>query len=247
MDGTKISINQLKASWGDKTILENYNLEVYSRDVVAILGANGVGKSTLLSCITNSLKPSGGTVSVDGDIGFVPQLFNIPFSFKVIDVVLMGRCRHIGLLGTPKAKDYSKAHKILDMLKIDQLSNKGFNELSGGQRQMVMIAQALISDCDILILDEPCSALDYKNQGIVLSLLEQLHQKNDLTILYTTHNPHHAVELSTKVLLMASKKDYHYGISKDILTTEHLSNTYKIDMSKATTEKNNHTFIPKLV
>ena len=117
-----------------------------------------------------------------GRIGYVPQLFHSTFAFSVLDIVLMGRARHIGLFGAPRAKDYEIAQKYLDLMKVGHLRDRPFNELSGGQRQLVMIAQALSSECEILILDEPCSALDYKNQSIVIDTLRELNSDD---------GPHH--------------------------------------------------------
>ena len=117
-------------------------------------------------------------------------------------MVLMGRARHIGLFGSPSAEDYRIARKYLAMMKVADLEHRAFNELSGGQRQLVMIAQALSSECEIMILDEPCSSLDYRNQSIVIEMLRTLNAEMGLTIVFTTHAPQHGLEIATDVLLM---------------------------------------------
>ena len=201
--------------------------------MLAILGANGVGKTTLLNCIVGLARPSAGTASSRGRIGFVPQLFHSTFAFSVLDIVLMGRARHIGLFGSPRRLDYEIAQKYLDQMKVGHLRDRPFNELSGGQRQLVMIAQALSSECEILILDEPCSALDYKNQSIVIDTLRTLNDSMGLTIVFSTHAPQHGLEVATHVLLMKDRRRYEHGPVEDVLTAENLSTLYDVAIARA--------------
>jgi len=213
--------------------------------VLAILGANGVGKSTLLNCIVGLCRPSAGSASSRGRIGYVPQIFNTTFAFSVLDIVLMGRARHIGLFGSPRRIDYEIAQKYLDQMKVGHLRERPFNELSGGQRQLVMIAQALSSQCEILILDEPCSALDYKNQSIVIDTLRDLNDSMGLTIVFSTHAPQHGLEVATHVLLMKDVSRYEHGRVEDVLTAENLSSLYDVAIAKAAfAESGKFTFAP---
>jgi len=228
-----IEIANLGVQLADKPILENYSLAVERGSVLAILGANGVGKTTLLNCIVGVRRPSTGRAASHGHIGFVPQLFHSTFAFSVMDIVLMGRTRHIGLFGAPRARDYEIAHKYLDLMKVGDLAERPFNELSGGQRQLVMIAQALSSECDIMILDEPCSALDYKNQSIVIATLRELNASMGLTIVFTTHAPQHGLEVASHVLLMKDRRSYQHGTVADVLTAENLSRLYEVPIAKA--------------
>lgn len=228
-----IEVSDLGVTLADKAILEGYSLSVERGGVLAILGANGVGKTTLLNCLVGLRQPSAGKVSHHGRIGFVPQLFHSIFAFSVLDIVLMGRARHIGLLGSPRAKDYEIADKYLDLMKVGHLRARPFNELSGGQRQLVMIAQALSSECEILILDEPCSALDYKNQSIVIDTLRALNETMGLTIVFSTHAPQHGLEVATRVLLMKDRSRYEYGTVAEVLTAENLSALYDVAIAKA--------------
>jgi iron complex transport system ATP-binding protein len=240
-----IEIANLSVKLADTTILENYNLAVEKSSVLAILGANGVGKTTLLNCVVGLRRPSAGSAVSHGHIGFVPQLFHSTFAFSVMDIVLMGRARHIGLFGAPRAKDYEIAHSYLGLMKVDHLAERAFNELSGGQRQLVMIAQALSSECDIMILDEPCSALDYKNQSIVISTLRQLNASMGLTIVFTTHAPQHGLEVATHVLLMKDRRSYMHGTIADVLTADNLSHLYEVPIAKAAFAGNGrYTFAP---
>jgi len=228
-----IEVANLGVTLSDKPILENYSLSVAKGDVLAILGANGVGKTTLLNCIVGLRQPSAGTASSRGRIGFVPQLFHSTFAFSVLDIVLMGRARHIGLFGAPRARDYAMAEKYLGLMKVGHLRDRPFNELSGGQRQLVMIAQALSSECDVLILDEPCSSLDYKNQSIVIDTLRDLNSRMGLTIVFSTHAPQHGLEVATHVLLMKDVGRYEHGTVEEVLTAENLSTLYDVAIAKA--------------
>ena len=167
-----IELVDLGVSLSGTPILRGYSMSVAKGSVLAVMGANGVGKTTLLNTIMGLRKPSEGTVRVAGRLGFVPQIFQAAFSYSVIDMVLMGRARRIGLFGSPSVADYRVARDYLKRMGVEKLEQRTFNTLSGGQRQLVIIAQALCSECDILVLDEPCSSLDYKNQSIVMQSSE---------------------------------------------------------------------------
>lgn len=240
-----IEVADLSVSLSDKPILEHYSLQVGQGDVLAILGANGVGKTTLLNCMVGLRRPSAGTATCHGRIGYVPQLFHSTFAFSVLDIVLMGRARHIGLFGSPRRLDYEVAQKYLDQMKVGHLRDRPFNELSGGQRQLVMIAQALSSECEILILDEPCSALDYKNQSIVIDTLRRLNGGMGLTIVFSTHAPQHGLEVASHVLLMKDRRRYQHGRVEDVLTEGNLSSLYDVAIARAAfAEGGKFTFAP---
>ena len=233
IDAPMIEARDLAVSLGGKSILEGYSLDVAKGDVLAILGANGIGKTTLLNCVAGLRKPDGGTVTKAGLIGFVPQLFHATFAFSVLDIVLMGRARHLGLFGAPRKADYEIAERYLALMKVDHLRDRPFNALSGGQRQLVMIAQALASECAIMVLDEPCSALDYKNQAIVIATLRRLNREMGLTIVFTTHAPQHGLEVASHVLLMNDRRRYRHGPVAEILTEENLSSLYDVPIARA--------------
>jgi iron complex transport system ATP-binding protein len=240
-----IEVTDLSVTLSDKQILENYSLSVGQGEVLAILGANGVGKTTLLNCIVGLRQPTSGSTFSRGRIGYVPQLFHSTFAFSVLDIVLMGRARHIGVFGSPRARDYEIARKYLQLMNVGHLTDRAFNSLSGGQRQLVMIAQALSSECEIMILDEPCSALDYKNQSIVIDTLRQLNEDMNLTIVFSTHAPQHGLEVATHVLLMNDRTRYRHGKVEDVLTAENLSDLYEVTIAKAAfTDGGKFTFAP---
>ncbi|WP_104666704.1 ABC transporter ATP-binding protein [Ensifer adhaerens] len=240
-----IEASDLTVERGGKTILESYSLSLERARILAVLGANGVGKTTLINTLIGILKPKSGRLSIDGPVGFVPQLFEVPFAYSALDIALMGRARHLGLFGAPGRKDYEIVRHYFHLLGIEHFEPQAFNALSGGQRQLVMIAQALASECELLVLDEPCAALDYKNQDKVLALLEHLRDEHAMTIVFSTHMPQHAVEIATDALLMLSGSDYVCGPTADALSAENLSALYDLPIARADFKGlSKHTYAP---
>lgn len=240
-----IRVEGVSVERGGTPILERYGFAIETGSVVAILGSNGVGKTSLIDVIAGLLKPSSGSVSCAGQIGYVPQLFDVAFDYSVTDIVLMGRSRHIGMFRAPKAADYAAAHRFMAMLGIEHLGERTFNALSGGQRQLVIIAQALASECEVLILDEPCSALDYKNQAVVIGVLDRLRREFGMTILFTSHSPQHALEIASHVLLMHGRESYDFGPTAETLTEANLSRLYDTPVRQARfSDDGRFTFAP---
>ena len=240
-----IEANNLTIERGGTTILANYSLRLERGRTLAVLGANGVGKTTLINTLIGVIKPKSGRLSIGGQVGFVPQLFEVPFSYSALDIALMGRARHLGLFGAPGKRDYEIVRHYFELLGIQRFEPQEFNALSGGQHQLVMIVQALASECELLVLDEPCAALDYKNQDKVLGLLEHLREVHDMTIVFSTHMPQHAVEIASDVLLMTSGSSYVCGPTKDALTAENLSALYSLPIARADFDGlAKHTYAP---
>lgn len=195
-------------------------------EITAVLGTNGQGKTTLLHTLIGQLSPLAGTVHRENPVGFVPQIFTPPFSYSVLDMVLMGRAGQIRLFSLPSAQDVAIARDALARLGIAELAGTDFTALSGGQRQLVLIARALASECRMLILDEPTAALDWQNQARVLRLLYRLAKEEGLSILLTTHDPSHAQAIADRALLLMAERDVLYGPCDETVTEEHLTRLY---------------------
>ena len=216
-------------------------------EITAIVGPNGRGKSTLLRVLAGLLKPTSGGVETNPKTGFVPQEFTGAFPYSVLDIVLMGRARHIPLFGTPGVTDVEKAMAALDATGMADYAARSIGSLSGGERQLVLIARALAGENDVLLLDEPASALDLKNQDIVLSLLGRLANGQKLAIAFTTHQPNHAAAIADKVLLMLPNTQTLFGRIDAVMTEERLEALYGIPVRAVRLigrERDEAAFIP---
>jgi iron complex transport system ATP-binding protein len=211
-------------------IFQNYNAAVERGSIFALLGPNGCGKTTLLKALLGALKPTNGKVAMDGRSAFVPQLFQVTFDYSVLDMVLMGRARQVGLFSQPSAEDEEAAMASLERFGIAHFARHPFHELSGGERQLVIFARALVSEAEILILDEPTSALDLKNQIVVLDWITRLSHQDGLTVLFTTHHPHHALAVADNALLMLGGSKHAFGPACDVLNEENLHALYGVDL-----------------
>ncbi len=214
----------------ERWVFRGYRAEVAKGQVFALLGPNGCGKTTLLKTLLGTLTPTEGEVQVHGRVAFVPQLFQVTFDYSALDMVLMGRARHIGLFSQPTAEDEAAALKALDRFGMAGYTGRPFHEMSGGQRQLVIFARALVADADILILDEPTSALDLRNQNVVLGWIDRLARQEGLTVIFTTHHPHHAHAVADRALLMLGERDYACGPVAEVLTGENLHRLYDMPL-----------------
>jgi iron complex transport system ATP-binding protein len=213
---------------GERWQFRDLDLTVSSGEIVAVLGPNGRGKSTLLRAVAGLIRPSTGHVEARGDVGFVPQAFLPAFSYSAFDIVLMGRTRHIPLLRTPGRRDREIASACLAELGIARLAERSFTSLSGGERQLVLIAQALAGETPILLLDEPAAALDLHHQDEVIALIRKIADERRLAVLFTTHHPDHALAISDRVLLMHDDERHLIGPTAETMTEAHLADLYKV-------------------
>lgn len=217
-----IDVQGLGFRYDKSWIFRDVSFALEAGKIAAILGPNGRGKTTLLKSVTGLIKPDTGSATLGGRLGYVAQRAEIAFSYKVIDIVVMGRAAHVGMFRAPGSKDYSHARSALSQLNLEHLAEQPFNRLSGGERQLVMIARAMASECQVLVLDEPASALDYRNQDLVLSTLDYLAKEHGLAILMTTHFPQHAEHIADYALLMQSVDQAQWGPSEEMLAEDKL-------------------------
>ena len=197
-----IKVNDLAFAYEKNNMLfQHLNFALQAGEILAILGQNGCGKSTLLELLLGIHCPLQGNVQLNDSIGFVPQFFSAPFAYSVLDIVLMGRSNHIATFSKPKPKDIEVALQALADLQLQHLAGQDFASLSGGQRQLILIARAIASECRLMLLDEPTSALDPEMVGEVLEVMKQLAQEG-MTMVVVTHEMGFAREVANRVFFM---------------------------------------------
>lgn len=203
------------------------DLELSMGQVLAILGPNGRGKTTLIKALVGLLPLAAGARELRGSIGYVPQGASVGFDYKVREVVVMGRARRLGLFRSPGRADYAVAEAALERVGMAHLVDRTVTTLSGGERQLVMVARALARACDILILDEPASALDLKNQRRLFDILATLAHDDGLAVAFSTHVPGHAFEAADEALLLYSAERRVLGPVGYVLSEAALSDLYE--------------------
>ena len=213
-------------------LFRDLSFSLVPSEVTAILGPNGAGKTTLLRAVCGTLALREGSVSAEATIGYVPQALHADHAYSAIDMVLLGRSRYLGRFNSPGRKDKARAVECLHEVGLSTVAEQRYDRLSGGQRQLVLLARALASDCRILVLDEPASALDLANQGIVLRLIQHLARSRNLAVLLTTHHPDHALGIADRTLLMLRDAVHLYGPAESVLTEENLARMYGVPVRR---------------
>lgn len=213
---------------GKRWQFRHLGFDLRSGEILAILGPNGRGKSTLLRAVAGLIGLTEGRVERSGAIGFVPQDFGGSFPYSVLDIVLMGRARHIPTFRNPTKADEAFAMDALASMGVDAYANRSFNGLSGGEKQLVLIARALAGQNEVLLLDEPASALDLKNQDGVLGLMRDVAVKQNLAVAFTTHQPNHALAIADHVLMMIGETQAILGPVDQAMTDDNLQALYGI-------------------
>ena len=235
-------VKNISFSYNDEEIFSDISFSIGSGEVLCILGPNGTGKTTLIKCLNGLHDIDSGDILINGKnikklsfreiskhVGYIPQSHIPSFPFKVFDVVLMGRVPYLNLTDSPKEKDVKIANDALKTLGIENLKDKEYTNLSGGERQLVFLARVLCQKPDMLILDEPTSHLDFGNQIKLLEIIDNL-AKSGLSIIMSSHFPDHAFLSSTKVAIMKDKRFIDFGTPEDVVTEENLKKAYSIDV-----------------
>lgn len=216
-------------------ILDNVNLEVRRGDYLGIVGPNGSGKTTLLKTLLGLLPPIAGTVRIgDGTrirYGYVPQRETVDtlFPIPVEEIVLMGRYQRLGVLRRPGKADHEAARQALAHVGIENLARRSYRDLSGGQKQRALIARALASEPDLLVLDEPTNGMDLASEHALLDLVKQLHEEDRLTVILVSHLLANVANSADRIAIIASGR-LEEGLRADMLSTERLSRLYEMDV-----------------
>ncbi len=223
-----------------RPVMEDFNLEIEPGTITAILGPNGAGKTTLLHLALGWLKPQHGHILLNQDdlrcysrrnlgqwMGLVPQSEHIAFEFSLLEFVLLGRAPFLPPLAMPGKEDQEIAAEALRLMGLSDMQNQSIISISGGERQLVLMARALAQQPRLLLLDEPTSHLDLSNKGRLVHMLRELSKKG-VTILFTTHEPDIASALATHLVLMQKGEILKTGAMEDVFTNQDLSTLYQL-------------------
>ena len=214
------------------------DLSLREGEVLALLGPNGGGKTTLLRTLLGLLPPQGGTVALldralaswsaparAKHLAYVPQGQASTFGFTALQMVLLGRTAHQGLLARPGPRDHAAAREALSRLGVSHLADRSVHRMSGGERQLVLIARALAQEPRAVLLDEPTASLDFGNQGVVLDAMRALAAQG-LAVLFTTHDPNHARRVADRALLLRDGRLQQQGPARDVIQADALRSLY---------------------
>lgn len=237
-----LCVDHIFFSYGSHEVLKDVTFSIDKGNMLCILGANGVGKSTLFRCILGLEKPSGGSVRIDGRdvskmsvkqrasyMAYIPQRHVPAFNYSVYDMVLMGTVSQLGVASMPSEEQRSKAEEVMRHLNIWHLRQRGYFHTSGGEQQLACIARALVQGAHILVMDEPTANLDYGNQIMVQMQLKKLTEEG-YTILQSTHNPEQAYLFGDRILTLIDGRADSFGEPEDIIDREFMKRLYNIDV-----------------
>lgn len=224
-----ISVKDLSYKVEDTEILKFITFDIYRNDFVGIIGPNGAGKSTLIKLLIGEYENYTGKIEINGKIGYVPQKdeYDKSFPIRAFEVVLMGMYKNVGLFKKYKKEHYEKVMEIMKMLGIEYLYNRKVGKLSGGEYQRLSLARALISDPDILILDEPEAGVDSKAQIKIYNILEELNKKG-MTIIMVSHDISMVVKKANTIMCL--NKTLHCHKNALDMTSEDLKKIYSEEL-----------------
>jgi iron complex transport system ATP-binding protein len=230
---------RLTIGYRDRVVGRELEVALKTGEVLALLGPNGSGKTTLLKTLLGLIAPLGGAVRL-GDrgltdytvreraraIAYVPQSHAPTFAFPVESMVLMGRTAHGNLFSRPTERDRAAAASALERLGIAHLAPRPYTMISGGERQLVLLARALAQDPQFIVLDEPTASLDFGNQGKLMDEIERLAESGH-GVLFTTHDPNHALRAANRAYLLRDGQRVAEGAVGDVLTGKNLEQIYR--------------------
>jgi iron complex transport system ATP-binding protein len=230
--------SRLTIGYSDRVVGRDLDVVLATGEVLALLGPNGGGKTTLLKTLLGLLPPHAGAVQLNGTdlaryasaararlVAYVPQTHSSTFAFPVESVVLMGRTAHGNLFSRPSAHDRAVVRRVLERFGIMHLATRPYTLISGGERQLVLLARALAQEPQFIVLDEPTASLDFGNQGKVMREIRALAASGH-GVLFTTHDPNHALRAADRAFLLRDGTRIAEGKVADVLNRAQLEALY---------------------
>jgi iron complex transport system ATP-binding protein len=252
----RLTARDLSIGYGNRVVGSGISLTVVPGEVLCLLGPNGAGKTTLFRTLLGLQPPLAGTVAIDGvkleflkpydiaqRLAYVPQAHVTEFSYSVLDIVLMGRTARLRSFASPGSEDRRTALDKLKSLGIGELAFEDYTQISGGQRQLVLIARALTQGAPFLVMDEPTASLDFGNQAMVLARIRELAAEG-YGIVLSTHDPDHALMVATRVAIIAEGGLKAAGKTREIVTAEALSVLYRTAVEVEVTPSGRRVCVP---
>jgi iron complex transport system ATP-binding protein len=252
----RLSAHDLSIGYRGHLVGAGISLALQPGEVLCLLGPNGAGKTTLFRTLLGLQRPLGGAVLLDGQpvarmrpieiaraMAYVPQAHVTEFSYTVLDVVLMGRTARLKPFASPGPADEKIAHEKLASLGIGELAEHDYTRVSGGQRQLALIARSLAQETAILVMDEPTASLDFGNQTLVLGRIRQLAREG-YGIVLSTHDPDHALLVASRVAIIADGGLRAVGAAQDVVTAEMLSAIYRTEVIVEDTPSGRRVCVP---
>ncbi len=242
MKQMKMEMKNLSCGYHGHAVIENINITIGTKEMWCVLGANGVGKTTFFKTALRLLEPINGHLLLNDipleswnrkelakQIAYVPQNHVPPFAFTVKEVIAMGRNPHQQGMGKLGGEDRRAVEEAMELLGIEYLCNKDYTQISGGERQLTLIARAIAQQTPILVMDEPVSNLDFGNQARIISHISGLVEKLGRTVIMTTHFPDHGFLADANVLMLYKDKRHCAGKGKDVITEQAVKELYDIE------------------
>jgi ABC-type cobalamin/Fe3+-siderophores transport system ATPase subunit len=240
-----IKIKNVHFSYGLNPVLQDINLNFEKGKIYGLLGLNGSGKTTLLKVILGLIQEAEGEVLIQGknknlynatslskNIAYVPQHISITYDLSVMDFLLMGFNPYLKLLERPGKKHENLARTYLEEMKIEMLEDKNLSTLSGGELQMVLIARALIQDTDFIIMDEPVSSLDLKNQRYVMEKIKEISSRYNKGIIVSLHDPNLIRRYCDRAILLKNGSVVESGSVLETINRANLKEIYDMPFEK---------------
>jgi iron complex transport system ATP-binding protein len=225
-----LAVENLSAGYSRSLELRDVSMHVDEGSICALMGRNGSGKTTLLRCLNAILKPESGTVSVFGKdvsrlsrleiarlVSLVPQTSSSPFPFSCLEMIVMGAAARIHAWSAPTRRDVARAMEVLEEVGIQDLARRLFNELSGGERQLVMLSRALFQDAPLMLLDEPNTHLDCSNQHRMMDMMRAVVKRRGATALISLHDPNLTLHYCDRVVMLKKGRVIAQGQTGDVM------------------------------